>query len=239
MPDLGGGPGAGRRARCATRHRRARPAPGVPRRRRRPAGRRAPHRPALTWWDQVPPGIGWGQRRADRAAPPRSGRPAAARTCSASAGVGHLTLTVDGDVVADGATTVPGRPGGGHDPARARSGPRSPLEAGRAGADPAGVPPGRRRRGPAGRPARHRARGRRGRPAGRGGAGGQPGRRGGRGGRVGADDRERGLRPQHAGAARTPGRAGPAGGRGQRPDGGRGERRACPCSCRGPSRSRR
>jgi beta-glucosidase len=64
---------------------------------------------ALTWWDQVPPGIGWGEAgkivlvagfRPDSGGPHVLG----------AAGVGHLTLTVDGAVVADGATVVPDDP---------------------------------------------------------------------------------------------------------------------------------
>jgi beta-glucosidase len=64
---------------------------------------------ALTWWDQVPPGIGWGEAGTivlitsflpDSAGPHVLG----------VAGVGHLRLTVDGTVVADGATVVPDDP---------------------------------------------------------------------------------------------------------------------------------
>jgi beta-glucosidase len=64
---------------------------------------------ALTWWDQVPPGIGWGETgkivlvtsfRPDSGGPHELG----------AAGVGHLTLTVDGTVVADAATVVPDDP---------------------------------------------------------------------------------------------------------------------------------
>jgi beta-glucosidase len=64
---------------------------------------------ALTWWDQVPPGIGWGETgkivlltsfRPDFGGPHVLG----------AAGVGHLTLTVDGTVVADAATVVPNDP---------------------------------------------------------------------------------------------------------------------------------
>ncbi len=92
----------------------------------------AEHRnsPALAWWDQVPPGIGWGKAgtvvlltsfRPDRAGPHLFG----------VAGVGRLTLTVDGTVVADHATAVP------DDPVEAMARPGEiratiPLEAGRA-----------------------------------------------------------------------------------------------------------
>ena len=64
---------------------------------------------ALTWWDQVPPGIGWGEPgtitldawyRPDQGGPHIVG----------AAGVGHLTVTVDGVVVADAATAVPDDP---------------------------------------------------------------------------------------------------------------------------------
>jgi beta-glucosidase len=64
---------------------------------------------ALAWWDQVPPGIGWGMPgsialitsfRADATGPHLLG----------AAGIGQLTLTVDGTVVADGATAVPDDP---------------------------------------------------------------------------------------------------------------------------------
>jgi beta-glucosidase len=64
---------------------------------------------ALAWWDQIPTGIGWGQPgsiaattlfRPDSTGPHLLG----------AAGIGHLTLVVDGTVVADGATTVPDDP---------------------------------------------------------------------------------------------------------------------------------
>jgi len=64
---------------------------------------------ALAWWDQVPPGIGWGMPgsivlvtsfRAGSTGPHLLG----------AAGIGRLTLTVDGTVVADGATAVPDDP---------------------------------------------------------------------------------------------------------------------------------
>jgi beta-glucosidase len=72
---------------------------------------RAEHRTAtaLAWWDGVPPGVGWGE----------SGsivlrawfRPAAdGRHLIGAAGVGRHTLTADGVVVADEATTVPDDP---------------------------------------------------------------------------------------------------------------------------------
>ena len=64
---------------------------------------------ALTWWDGVPPGIGWGER---------GSVVLLASFCPAitgphligAAGVGHLTLTVDGVVLADEATIVPADP---------------------------------------------------------------------------------------------------------------------------------
>ena len=64
---------------------------------------------ALTWWDQVPPGVGWGEPgtvtldawyRPDHGGPHIIG----------AAGVGHLTVTVDGVVIADAATVVPDDP---------------------------------------------------------------------------------------------------------------------------------
>ena len=72
---------------------------------------RAEHRSSttLSWWDGVPPGVGWGERgsvmllasyRPDRSGPHLVG----------AAGVGHLTLTVDGVVVADERTAVPDDP---------------------------------------------------------------------------------------------------------------------------------
>ena len=64
---------------------------------------------ALTWWDGVPPGIGWGER---------GSVVLLASFCPAitgphligAAGVGHLTLTVDGVLLADEATIVPADP---------------------------------------------------------------------------------------------------------------------------------
>jgi beta-glucosidase len=67
------------------------------------------HSTALAWWDRVPPGIGWGQAgsivlatlfRPDADGPHVLG----------AAGVGHITLSVDGTVVAEGATAVPDDP---------------------------------------------------------------------------------------------------------------------------------
>jgi beta-glucosidase len=64
---------------------------------------------ALAWWDQIPPGIGWGlggsivlitSFRPDSTGPHLLG----------AAGIGHLTLAVDGTVIADGATAVPDDP---------------------------------------------------------------------------------------------------------------------------------
>jgi beta-glucosidase len=71
----------------------------------------AEHRtsPALTWWDQVPHGFGWGQQ--GTAVLLTSFRPEASGPhVFGVAGVGRLTLTVDGTVVADAETTVPGDP---------------------------------------------------------------------------------------------------------------------------------
>jgi beta-glucosidase len=86
--------------------------------------------PALTWWDQVPPGIGWGQP--GKIVLITSFSPAAdGPHVFGVAGVGHLTLTVNGSVVADGATGVP------DDPVEAMARPGEiratvPLEGGRA-----------------------------------------------------------------------------------------------------------
>ncbi|HUZ55365.1 MAG TPA: glycoside hydrolase family 3 C-terminal domain-containing protein [Streptosporangiaceae bacterium] len=64
---------------------------------------------ALAWWDGVPPGIGWGEGGSIvlRAL----FRPAISGPhLLGAAGVGHLTLTVDGEVVADRPTVVPDDP---------------------------------------------------------------------------------------------------------------------------------
>jgi len=64
---------------------------------------------ALTWWDQVPPGIGWGEPGTialDAWYRPAHGGP----HIIGAAGIGHLTLTVDGVLVADGTTVVPDDP---------------------------------------------------------------------------------------------------------------------------------
>ena len=64
---------------------------------------------ALAWWDQIPPGIGWGQPGSITAT--TSFRPdSTGPHLLGAAGIGHLTLAVDGTVVADGATTVPDDP---------------------------------------------------------------------------------------------------------------------------------
>jgi beta-glucosidase len=64
---------------------------------------------ALAWWDQIPPGIGWGQPGSITAT--TSFRPdSTGPHLLGAAGIGHLTLSVDGTVVADGATTVPDDP---------------------------------------------------------------------------------------------------------------------------------
>jgi beta-glucosidase len=64
---------------------------------------------ALAWWDGLPPGVGWGESgviglRA-RFRPPTSGP-----YLLGSAGVGQMTITVDGTVVAEGETPVPADP---------------------------------------------------------------------------------------------------------------------------------
>ena len=64
---------------------------------------------ALAWWDGLPPGVGWGEsgviglRALFR--PPASGP-----YLLGSAGVGRMTITVDGTVVAEGETPVPADP---------------------------------------------------------------------------------------------------------------------------------
>jgi beta-glucosidase len=64
---------------------------------------------ALAWWDRVPPGIGWG--KAGTIVLLTSFRPGSTgRHVLGVAGVGRLTLTVDGAVVADAATGVPDDP---------------------------------------------------------------------------------------------------------------------------------
>jgi beta-glucosidase len=71
----------------------------------------AEHRtsPALTWWDQVPPGIGWG--KPGTVVLLTSFRPEASGPhVFGVAGIGRLTLTVDGTVVADAETAVPDDP---------------------------------------------------------------------------------------------------------------------------------
>jgi beta-glucosidase len=63
----------------------------------------------LAWWDQIPPGIGWGLPGSIAAI--TSFRPdSAGPYLLGAAGIGHLTLAVDGAVVADGATAVPDDP---------------------------------------------------------------------------------------------------------------------------------
>jgi beta-glucosidase len=64
---------------------------------------------ALTWWDQVPPGIGWG--KPGTVVLLASYRPEATGPhVFGAAGVGRLTLAVDAAVVADAATAVPDDP---------------------------------------------------------------------------------------------------------------------------------
>src|SRR5262249_3404246 len=64
---------------------------------------------SLAWWDGVPPGIGWGKAGSIvlRAlfTPEVSGP-----HLLGAAGVGHLTITVDGEIVADQPTVVPDDP---------------------------------------------------------------------------------------------------------------------------------
>jgi beta-glucosidase len=63
----------------------------------------------LAWWDQIPPGIGWGQPGS--IAVTTSFRPdSTGPYLLGAAGIGRLTLAVDGTVVADGETAVPDDP---------------------------------------------------------------------------------------------------------------------------------
>ena len=79
---------------------------------------RTEHRAATTlaWWDGVPPGIGWGESGSivmhATFLPDWSGL-----HVIGAAGVGHLTITASGEVVADLATAVP------HDPVEAMTRP--------------------------------------------------------------------------------------------------------------------
>jgi beta-glucosidase len=71
----------------------------------------AEHRGAasLVWWEGLPPGVGWGQDGAitmRTVFTPSSSGP----HLVGAAGVGHLTITVDGEVVADRPTIVPDDP---------------------------------------------------------------------------------------------------------------------------------
>lgn len=64
---------------------------------------------ALAWWDRLPPGIGWGQP--GRIVLVTSFCPdATGPHVFGAAGIGHLTLAVDGTVAADGATMIPDDP---------------------------------------------------------------------------------------------------------------------------------
>jgi len=64
---------------------------------------------ALAWWDGMPPGVGWGESGVIRLRTSfhasRTGR-----YVVGVAGVGHLTVTVDGTVVAQARTPVPADP---------------------------------------------------------------------------------------------------------------------------------
>jgi beta-glucosidase len=79
---------------------------------------RTEHRTATTlaWWDGVPPGIGWGE--GGSIVLHTSFRPQwSGPYLLGAAGVGHLTITVDGETVADRPTAVP------HDPVEAMTRP--------------------------------------------------------------------------------------------------------------------
>ena len=79
---------------------------------------RTEHRTSTTlaWWDGVPPGIGWGEAGSvvlhASFLPDWTGA-----YLLGAAGVGHLTITVDGEIVADRPTAVP------HDPVEAMTRP--------------------------------------------------------------------------------------------------------------------
>ena len=70
----------------------------------------------LAWWDRVPPGIGWGEAGSvvlhASFLPDWTGA-----YLLGAAGVGHLTITVDGEILADRPTAVP------HDPVEAMTRP--------------------------------------------------------------------------------------------------------------------
>ncbi|HET9897289.1 MAG TPA: glycoside hydrolase family 3 C-terminal domain-containing protein [Streptosporangiaceae bacterium] len=64
---------------------------------------------AFAWWDGFPPGVGWGESgsiRLDLIYQPEASGP----HLIGAAGVGRLTITVDGEVVADRPTAVPADP---------------------------------------------------------------------------------------------------------------------------------
>ncbi len=63
----------------------------------------------LTWWDGVPPGVGWGKSGQIVLLAAWQG-PACGPHLLGVAGVGRLSLSVDGVVIADDVTTVPADP---------------------------------------------------------------------------------------------------------------------------------
>ena len=85
----------------------------------------------LAWWDEgLPPGMGWGEN-GTIALLTRFRADVTGQHLIGVAGVGRLTLTVDGVVVADTVTPVPADPVRDHDPAR--RGPGRGRPAGRPG----------------------------------------------------------------------------------------------------------
>jgi beta-glucosidase len=64
---------------------------------------------ALAWWDGLPPGVGWGESGVIRLRTMFTAQQAG-RYLLGVAGVGHLTVTVDGSVIADDQTPVPADP---------------------------------------------------------------------------------------------------------------------------------
>lgn len=64
---------------------------------------------ALAWWDGLPPGVGWGESGTVMLDTLYCPDVSAAHLIGA-AGVGRLTITVDGEIVADGVTATPADP---------------------------------------------------------------------------------------------------------------------------------
>ncbi len=120
---------------------------------------RSEHRTAaaFAWWDGFPPGVGWGENgsiRLDLLYRPEASGP----HVIGAAGVGRLTITVDGEVVADRPTAVPADPVQAMtNPGQVRAGVE--LRAGHQVKLSVGFRPGEGRRGPGRDQVRHRPRG--------------------------------------------------------------------------------